>query len=67
MHISEGVLSPGVLVAGAALTVAGTAIGLRKLEIEEIPSMGILSAGFFVASLVHVPAGPASLLGSERS
>jgi cobalt/nickel transport system permease protein len=61
MHISEGVLSPGILVAGAALTTAGVAVGLKRLDIEEIPSTGILSAGFFVASLVHVPVGPASL------
>lgn len=61
MHISEGVLSPTVLIAGAGLTAVGVAIGLRKLETEEIPSMGILSAGFFVASLVQVPVGPASV------
>jgi len=61
MHISEGVLSPSVLIAGAGLTAVGVAIGLRKLETEEIPSIGILSAGFFVASLVHVPIGPSSV------
>jgi len=61
MHISEGILSPGVLIAGAGLTAAGVAVGLRKLETEEIPSVGILSAAFFVASLVHVPVGPASV------
>jgi cobalt/nickel transport system permease protein len=61
MHISEGVLSPGVLIAGAGLTAAGVAVGLRKLNHEEIPSMGILSAAFFVASLVHVPIGPSSV------
>ena len=61
MHISEGVLSPSVLIAGAALTTAGVAIGIKRLDHEEIPSMGILSAAFFVASLVHVPVGPASV------
>ena len=61
MHISEGVLSPSVLIAGAALTTAGVAIGMKRLDHEEIPSMGILSAAFFVASLVHVPVGPASV------
>lgn len=61
MHISEGVLSPSVLIAGASLAAAGVAVGLRKLDYEEIPSMGILSAAFFVASLVHVPLGPASV------
>ena len=61
MHISEGVLSPGVLIAGAALTTAGVAVGLKNLDYEEIPSIGILSAAFFVASLVHVPIGPSSV------
>lgn len=61
MHISEGVLSPGVLIAGAGLTAAGVAVGLRKLETEEIPSVGILCAAFFVASLVHVPVGVSSV------
>jgi cobalt/nickel transport system permease protein len=61
VHISEGVLSPGVLIAGAGLTVAGVAIGLRHLKPKEIPTTGILSAAFFVASLIHVPVGPASV------
>lgn len=60
MHISEGILSPPVLVAGAALSVAGTAVGLKKLDYDRIPQVAILSAGFFVACLVHVPIGPAS-------
>jgi len=61
MHISEGVLSPGVLLIGAGLAAGGVAIGLRQLKPKEIPSTGILSAAFFVASLIHVPAGPASV------
>jgi cobalt/nickel transport system permease protein len=60
VHISEGVLSPGVLIAGAALTTAGVAIGLKDLDHEKIPATGILSAAFFVASLIHVPIGPSS-------
>lgn len=61
MHISEGVLSPGILAAGAVLTAAGVIIGLKKIDTQEIPSVGIMSAAFFVASLVHVPIGPASV------
>ena len=61
MHISEGVLSVPVLVSGAVLTAAGTAIGLKKLDYDRIPQVAVLSAAFFVASLVHVPIGPASV------
>jgi cobalt/nickel transport system permease protein len=58
MHISEGVLSPAVLASGAGLAVVGTAIGLKRLDYEAIPRVAILSAAFFVASLIHVPVGP---------
>ena len=61
MHISEGILTGPVLLSGAALSVAGTAIGLKKIDYDQIPRVAILSAGFFVASLVHVPVGPASV------
>ena len=61
MHISEGVLSGPVLVSGAALAAAGTAIGLKQIDYDRIARVGILSASFFVASLIHVPIGPASI------
>ncbi|MDD5642485.1 MAG: energy-coupling factor ABC transporter permease, partial [Syntrophales bacterium] len=61
MHISEGVLSPAVLAGGAGLAVVGTAIGLKKMDYEAIPRVAILSAAFFVASLIHVPVGPVGL------
>ena len=61
MHISEGVLSGPVLLSGAVLAAAGTAVGLKKLDYDRIARTGILSATFFVASLIHVPIGPASV------
>jgi len=61
MHISEGVLSAPVLVAGAILTVGGTALGLKKMDYERIPEVAVLSSAFFVASLIHVPVGPSSV------
>ena len=60
MHIAEGVLSGPVLVAGAALAAAGTAVGLRKLNPDRMPQVAVLTAGFFVAALVRVPVGPVS-------
>jgi cobalt/nickel transport system permease protein len=60
VHISEGVLSPGLLVAGAVLAAVGTAVGLRRLDSERLIRAGLLTAVFYLASLVHVPVGPAS-------
>ena len=61
MHISEGILSAPVLAGGAILTTLGTAIGLKKLDYDRIMSVSLLSATFFVASLIHVPLGPGSV------
>jgi cobalt/nickel transport system permease protein len=61
MHISEGVISAPVILTAAGLTAAGTAVGLKKLDYDRIAQVGILSATFFVASLVHVPIGPSSV------
>lgn len=61
MHIVDGALSNEVVIGGGMLAAAGIAMGLRKLPIEKIPAAGVLSATFFVASLVHVPIGPSSV------
>jgi cobalt/nickel transport system permease protein len=61
MHISEGVLSGPVLASGMALAAAGTVVGMKRLDYDRIAHTGILSASFFVASLVHVPVGPSSV------
>jgi cobalt/nickel transport system permease protein len=45
MHISEGVLA---------------APGLKKMDYDRIPQVGVLSSAFFVASLIHVPVGPSA-------
>lgn len=55
MHISEGILPLPVLAAGAGLAAAGTFIGLRKLDYEHVPRVGLMAAAFFVVSLIHVP------------
>lgn len=60
MHISEGVLSLPVLATGAAVTAAGTMIGLKKMDSEKLVSVALLSSVFFIASLIHIPVGPSS-------
>lgn len=61
MHISEGVLSPPVLASGAALSAAGLAWGLKKIDMERLPQVALMAAVFFLASLIHVPVGPSSV------
>lgn len=60
MHISEGILSPEILLVGAAGTAIGITMGLRSLKNEDVPRVALLTSAFFVASLIHVPIGPSS-------
>lgn len=61
MHISDGVLSAPVLIAGFAGTAIITGITIRKMDLEEIPKISVITAVFFVASLIKIPAGPTSV------
>jgi len=61
MHIVDGALSNPVVIGGTVAAVGGIAMGLRSLDIDRIPTAGVLSASFFVASLIHVPIGPSSV------
>ncbi|WP_404426665.1 cobalt transporter CbiM [Thalassospira australica] len=60
MHIVDGALSSEVVVTGAVLAVVGIGYGLRKIDIDAMPRVAMMSAVFFVASLIHVPVGPSS-------
>jgi len=61
MHVSEGVLSAPVLLGAAIPAAAGVAYGLKRLDAERLVQAGVMSAAFFVASLVHFPFGPGSV------
>lgn len=61
MHVSEGVIAAPVLIAGAAGALAGCAVGLKKMDIENTPKVAVMSSAFFVASLIHLPVGPTSI------
>lgn len=61
MHISEGILSPPVLLGGGLVCLLGTMVGLKKLKTDDVPKTAILSAAFFVGSLIHVPLGPSNV------
>lgn len=61
MHIVDGALANPVVIGGAVTAAGGIALGLRALDLDRIPTAGVLSASFFVASLIHVPIGPSSV------
>ena len=61
MHISEGVLSAPVLLAGWAVTAPAVAAILWRVRQSEIPKIACFSALFFVASFVHLPVGVSSM------
>jgi cobalt/nickel transport system permease protein len=60
-HIPDGVLGAPVLVTGAAVSAGLLAVGLRRLDYEALPQAAVLSAAFFVSSLISVPLGPSSV------
>lgn len=61
MHIVDAVLSPAVLGAGAIACAVGCAIGLRRLDEQNLSQTAAFSALFFVCALIHVPLGPSSV------
>jgi cobalt/nickel transport system permease protein len=60
-HIPDGVLSAPVLIAGGAASAALLWVAIRRLDYDRVPQAAVLSAVFFVASLVHIPIGPTSV------
>lgn len=60
-HIPDGVLAAPVLIGGALVSTGVLAVALKRLDYERIPQAAVLSAAFFVASLVSIPVGPSSV------
>jgi cobalt/nickel transport system permease protein len=61
MHISDGVLPVSVTIGGYAASAALAAWSARRTRSEELPKVAVVTAAFFVASLIHVPFGPTSV------
>jgi cobalt/nickel transport system permease protein len=60
-HIPDGVLAPPVLLGGALVSAGLVALALRRLDYAHLPQAAVLSAAFFVSSLISVPLGPSSV------
>jgi ABC-type Co2+ transport system permease subunit len=61
VHIPDYLLSTPWWLGGYALAGLLLAIGCRRLHDDEIPRIALLTAAFFVASLIHVPLPPTSV------
>ena len=61
MHISEGIIDLPVWGAAYVGTVAIAAVTMRNMDMEEIPKVSVLTAVFFIASLIKFPLGVASI------
>lgn len=61
MHIADGILTGPVLTAGFAATAVIAAITMRRMDLEEIPKISVITAVFFIASLIKFPLGPSSV------
>lgn len=60
MHIADGILSAPMIAGTGALAAAGIGLGLRKMEYDEVPRVALVSAVYFMATLIRIPVGPAS-------
>lgn len=66
MHIPDGILPPALTIGGYAVTGGLTWYSLRQIDryhepSEEIPRASLLTAGFFVISLINIPIPPTSI------
>ena len=61
MHISDGVLSAPVCLGGYVAAAGIVAASIKKIKVDNIPKVAIMTSAFFVASLIHVPFGPTSV------
>ena len=61
MHISDGVLPVSVAIGGYAASFGLTIWSARQTRSEEMPKLAVVTAAFFVASLIHIPFGPTSV------
>jgi cobalt/nickel transport system permease protein len=61
MHISDGVLPTTIALGTGAASLVIATWSARRSPAEDLPKVAVVSAAFFVASLVHIPLGPTSI------
>ena len=61
VHISDGVLTTPWLAAGFVMTALLLWLAAWRIRDEEVPRVAILTAAFFVSSLIRVPVPPTTI------
>ena len=61
MHIADGIVSGPVVATGFAVTAVLAALTMRKVDLEEIPKISVVTAVFFIANFIHIPFVVASI------
>ena len=61
MHISDGILPPAIWIGGYVVAGGITLVNLRKMDVDDMPKVAVVTASFFVASLAHIKFGPTSV------
>ena len=61
MHISDVVLPISVVVGSGIASLALATWSVRQTDSEDLPKVAVVTASFFVSSLIHVPLGPTSV------
>lgn len=61
MHISDGVLPAAVCIGGYVLTGGFIAVLIKRIDMASLPKISVITAVFFVASLIHIPLGITSV------
>lgn len=61
MHISDGVLSPYIVITGWAVAAPSLAMSVKSLKPDKVGAYGVIAAVFFAGSTIHIPLGPFSM------
>jgi cobalt/nickel transport system permease protein len=61
MHISDGILDTGIVIAANVVSAGLIYASGRNTSLDEIPRIGMMGAALFVASLIHFPMAGTSL------
>jgi cobalt/nickel transport system permease protein len=61
VHIADGVLTLPWIIGGFVVAATLIALGCTRIHESEVPFLALISAAFFVASLIHIRTGPTSV------